>query len=347
VDISLAYLRDLARRRVAERPKIRLRAEVPAVVHSRPLPEGDWYAGKIEAIAPGLPPGGVDLAFLDPPFNIGKRYGGRVDDRLGDGRYAERLGLWLDCVLPLVQPEGSVVLHHVPHWATWAADYLAERGWFLRRWVAWRTNGGMVRKDADMTPNHYPFLWFARSERVKPNRILVPHPRCARCGDYSSHWGGKEKFRDPDGLALGDVWLTPTRVNGRGKTRRANELPLEAPLRWVLALTDPGDYVFDPFLGSGTTGAACELSGRRWGGVELVQGNSPAIRAKTLVARGAARVTGEVDALPADARYALTKALERAWGDAVREDGQVSDEDLLGIGARAASAVLEEGQARE
>ncbi len=51
----------------------------------------------------------------------------------------------------------------------------------------------------------------------------------------------------------------------------SSKLPLEAVLRWVLALTDPGDCVFDPFLGSGTTGAACELSERRWGGVEMVE----------------------------------------------------------------------------
>ncbi len=106
-------------------------------------------------------------------------------------------------------------------------------------------------------------------------------------------------------------------------------------MRWVLALTDPGDYVFDPFLGSGTTGAACELSGRRWGGVELVADNAPAIHVKTLAARGAAGAVGDVDAMPAEPRYALTKALERAWGDVLRGGGaEKGDEALLEIGAQ-------------
>jgi hypothetical protein len=233
------------------------------------------------------------------------------------GRYRERLHLWLDCVLPLLKPAGSLVLHHLPLRAVQVAGYLVERGWFLRRWVAWKTTGGRIGRDLDMIPRHYPFLWFTRS------------------GGYGDHWGGKERYRDPDGLAMGDVWLTPTRVAGRGKTRQANELPLEAVLRWVLALTEPGGYVFDPFLGSGTTGAACELSGRRWGGVERVGDNAPAIRVKTLVARGAAGTVGDVEAMPAASRYALTKVLERAWGETLRNGGaERGDEALLETGAQ-------------
>jgi DNA modification methylase len=344
LDISRVYLRDQARRRVAWRPKgLHPRPDVPAVIHRRSLPENDWYLGAMEEIVPGLPQRSVDLVFLDPPFNLGKGYGGRVAprDRLDGGRYRERLHLWLDCVLPLLKPAGSLVVHHLPLRAAQIAAYLVERGWFLRRWVAWKTTGGRISRDLDMVPRHYPFLWFTRGGETKINKVLVPHFRCARCGGYGDHWGGKEKYRDPDGLAMGDVWLTPTRVAGRGKTRQANELPLEAVLRWVLALTDPGAYVFDPFLGSGTTGAACELSGRRWGGVERVGDNAPVIRVKTLVARGAAGVVGDVEAMPAASRYALTKALERTWGKALRRgDVERGDDALLEIGAQVAVHTL-------
>ena len=55
LDISAAYLRNQARRRVAQRPRgLRPRPDVPAVVRNRALPENDWYLGAMEEITPGL-----------------------------------------------------------------------------------------------------------------------------------------------------------------------------------------------------------------------------------------------------------------------------------------------------
>lgn len=115
-------------------------------------------------------------------------------------------------------------------------------------------------------------------------------------------------------------------------------LPLEAVLRWVLALTHPGDYVFDPFLGSGTTAAAGELTGRRWGGVELVADNLPIIRLKQLTARGAAAQW--TDEMPAQQRYDLALALMRLGGE-FRQPETVSDKILIEAGQMAARKMVE------
>jgi hypothetical protein len=100
----------------------------------------------------------------------------------------------------------------------------------------------------------------------------------------------------------------------------------------------PGDYVLDPFLGSGTTAAAAALIGRAWGGVELVADNLPIIRRRSLTARGAA--AHWTDALPAQQRADLAMALMRLGG----ETGQ-NDEALLEAGEIAARPFKSEARA--
>jgi hypothetical protein len=207
-----------------------------------------------------------------------------------------------------------LVLHHIPVWAFRAASYLEERGLTFRRWVAWRALSGWTTSRQDFRPEHYAFVWFSRGEGCKVRKVLTPHPRCARCGEHSTDWGGKEQFRDEAGQRMSDVWQLERAHHAGHKGRTSNELPVEAVLRWVLALTDPGDYVLDPTMGCGTTAAACALTGRRWGGVELVADNLPGIRVKVALARGAREVAGDVDAMAADARMALGNELARAWG---------------------------------
>jgi site-specific DNA-methyltransferase (adenine-specific) len=313
-DISHEYLSDLAQKRVAQSAKVYRKPEVPPVIQRRPLPENDAIIGDMAAVLPGLPRSSVDLLFIDPPFNLGKDYGGGVDDAQSEARYWEQLTLWLDLALPLLKPTGSLVLHHTPEWAFRAASYLEERGLTFRRWVAWRALSGWTTRRDDFRPEHYAFVWFSQGEGCKVRKVLTPHPRCARCGEHSTDWGGKEQFRDEAGQRMSDVWQLERAHHAEHKGRAANELPVEAVLRWVLALTDPGDYVLDPTMGSGTTAAACELTGRRWGGVELVANNLHGIRVKVALARGAREVAGDVDALAADARMALGNELARAWG---------------------------------
>ena len=342
LDISFEYLRDQARWRVASpAKKVTHRPEVPPVIRHKSLPENEVIAGDVAEVLPGLPLASADMVFLDPPFNLGKRYGKGVNDRQGEARYWELLRFWLGLAVPLIQPGGSLVLHHVPRWAFRVAAYLEERGLIFRRWVAWRSLSEGLRQYREMRPEHYVFLWFSAGNESRGKKVLVPHVRCSRCGGYATDWGGKEKYRDSSGRRMGDVWSDVVRVQNTRKGRRANELPLEVVLRWLLVTTEPGDYVLDAFLGSGTTAAACELLERRWGGIELVADNLPIIRAKTLIARGARGVLGdEVESLPADGRMALAKALARAWGGIGADDG-LTEDDLLRMGQEAAHEVEE------
>ncbi|HHK60583.1 MAG TPA: site-specific DNA-methyltransferase [Desulfobacterales bacterium] len=343
-DISAEYLRDQARKRAVSPAKIYCRPETPVLSWSRPLPTNEVIIGDVAEVLPHLPRASVDLAFLDPPFNLGKVYGQGVSDRLKEAYYRERLLFWLDLVIPLLKPTGSLVVHHIPLWAYRIAAHLESRGLEFRGWVAWQGKSD-YRQPRPFRPEHYPFLWFSRGEECKYHKVLVPHARCARCGGYSADWGGKERYRNPDGRTASDVWTEVVRLHSAHKTRKANELPIEVLLRWVLALTDPGDYVLDPFLGSGTTAAACELSGRRWGGVELAADNLLAIRVKSLTARGARRVLGdEAVAASAEERATLGSEITRFWSQLVGKPSITADGDWEAKGQAWAEIYLRERQ---
>jgi len=335
-DLAGDYLAGHAKARVITPADLYAPPAIPAVNWQMALPENEVILGDCANVLPRLPRASVDLLFLDPPFNLGKKYGKGVDDRRNEAEYAELLRFWLAVAAPLLKSTGHLVLYHTPQWSFRAAAWLEEMGLHFRGWVARQveTANGVVNKPGSLRPEHYAFVWFSRSAEFTFNKIHLPHRRCSRCGDYATDWGGKEKHRNEDGKYASDVWADLPIPRGKAKSRAANELPLEAMLRWALALTEPGGYVFDPFLDSGTTAAACELAGRKWGGVELVEDNLPIIRHKSLTARGAA--AHWTDDLAAQTRADLAMALMRLG----HEPG-LSDAALLEAGALAAQSRLE------
>lgn len=327
-DLAGTYLRDHAQARIAQAAEI----DCPAPNWQMALPDNEAMSGDCAKILPRLPRASVDLLFLDPPFNLGKKYGKQVNDSRSEAEYARLLHHWLELPVPLLKPTGSLVLYHIPSWAFRAAAWLEELGLHFRGWITRQVEGGngINRKDT-LGAEHYAFLWFSRSPDATFNKVRLPHRRCARCGDLATDWGGKEKHRNRAGKWASDVWVDLPIPRGNTKTRPANELPLEAILRWVLMLTNPGDYVFDPFLGSGTTAAACELAGRRWGGIEIETDNLPLIRLKSLTARGAA-IHFAAD-MPAERRAELALALMRLCGSHFDQPPQtIPDRTLLEAG---------------
>jgi site-specific DNA-methyltransferase (adenine-specific) len=108
-------------------------------------------------------------------------------------------------------------------------------------------------------------------------------------------YGGHRNKLNPEGLNLTDVWTDIPPVRHRTTKRRgANELSIKLLRRVLEIATEPGDLVFDPFGGSGTTYAAAEEMHRHWIGVELgdcepiirrLKGEVARVEAKTLATR--------------------------------------------------------------
>lgn len=211
----------------------------------------------------------VDLAFADPPFNLGKTYTSNINDSLRDHEYVDWCKAWLDEMVRTLKPGGSLFLFNLPKWNLPLGAYLGEKLTF-RHWITVDIKYSLPIAKR-LYPSHYSLLYFIKGDKpaiFHPDRL--PVPCCRHCGGELRDYGGYKDKMNPLGVSLTDVWtdIPPVR-HAKYKKRDANALALKLMDRVVTMASDPGSLVLDPFGGSGTTYVAAELTGRRWIGSEL------------------------------------------------------------------------------
>ena len=211
----------------------------------------------------------VDLAFADPPFNLGKEYTSGIDDSIAAHDYLDWCKQWLDEMARTLKPGGALFLWNLPKWNLPLGAHLGQQLTF-RHWIAVDIKYSLPIASR-LYPSHYGLLYFIKGDRpaiFHPDRL--PIPCCRHCGGELRDYGGYKDKMNPKGVNLADVWtdIPPVR-HAKYKKRAANALALKLMDRIVSMASDPGSLVLDPFGGSGTTFAAAELTGRRWIGSEL------------------------------------------------------------------------------
>jgi site-specific DNA-methyltransferase (adenine-specific) len=211
----------------------------------------------------------IDTVFADPPFNLGKRYRSGTDDSRPEDEYLAWCRAWLAECVRITKPGGALFLYNLPRWNVPLGAFLLEHGMRLRHWIAIEKSTAPA-PSRRLHPSHYSLLYFTKGEPKTFRRIRTPFAVCRHCGRGFKNYGGKRM--DPRGVALKDVWTDiPPVQRGKHKSenRRANALSTKLLDRVVEMSTAPGDLVFDPFGGSGTTYAVCESKGRRWIGTDI------------------------------------------------------------------------------
>ena len=211
----------------------------------------------------------VDLAFADPPFNLGKKYTSKINDTRATHDYLEWSRQWLDEMVRVLKPGGALFLWNLPKWNLPLGAYLNDKLTF-RHWISVDIKYSLPIQNR-LYPSHYALLYFIKGSKpaiFHPDRL--PVPCCRQCGGELRDYGGYKDKMNPKGVSLSDVWtdIPPVR-HAKYKKRDANALALKLMDRIVAMASDPGSVVLDPFGGSGTTYVAAELTGRRWIGAEL------------------------------------------------------------------------------
>ena len=213
----------------------------------------------------------VDTVFADPPFNLNKFYGARVNDNKSDSEYIAWCKLWLNESVRVLKPGGSLFVYNIPKWNMLLGAYLYEKGLEFRHSVAISMKAGLPIPRR-LYPCHYSLLYFSKGKPKSFRKIRTPIETCRHCGKEIKDFGGHRDAMNPKGVNLSDMWLDISPVRHwkfKSPKRKANQLSTKILERVVEISTSPGDVVLDPFGGSGTTYAVCESRSRRWIGMEI------------------------------------------------------------------------------
>lgn len=211
----------------------------------------------------------VDLIFADPPFNLNKSYESGINDKLSKREYLEWTEEWILGCVELLKEGGSLFVWNLPMWNTYTADILNKHLTF-RHWIAVDIKYRLPIQNR-LYPSHYSLLYYTKGAKPTTfNTQRIPLEVCRHCGGDHRDYGGYKDKLNINGINLTDVWydIPPVR-HSKYKTRDSNELSMKLLERIISLASKPGDLVFDPFGGSGTTFITSELLGRNWIGCEI------------------------------------------------------------------------------
>lgn len=232
---------------------------------------GSLYQGDCVELLSYLDDDSVDTVFADPPFNLGKLYGSKVNDSLKEHEYLDWCERWVDQCIRVLKPGGAFFLYNLPRWNIPLGQYLMTNGMTFRHWIAVSIKL-ILPISGRLYPAHYSLLYYTKGKPKTFRNIRTPIKTCRHCGKELKDYGGHRNAMNPNGVNLMDVWddIPPVRHwKFKSKKRKANQLSTKILYRVVEISTQPGELVLDPFGGSGTTFDVCERTGRHWIGMEL------------------------------------------------------------------------------
>ena len=223
----------------------------------------------VEAMA-ALPDRSVDMVFADPPYNLQlggdlfRPEGSRVDAVDDDWdkfdtfeAYDKFTRAWLKEARRILKPNGTLWVIGSYHNIFRVGASLQDAGYWILNDIVWRKTNPMPNfRGTRFTNAHETLIWASKSEDSR----------------YTFNYRAMKALNDE--LQMRSDWLLPICTGGErvksdgGAKAHPTQKPESLLYRVLLACTNPGDVVLDPFFGTGTTGAVARRLGRNWIGIE-------------------------------------------------------------------------------
>lgn len=256
-------------------------ADVPPKIvnHYQPDAQVILYPGDASHLIREIPARSIGLIITSPPYNIGKIY----ENKTSIDAYLQSQANIIKELQRILKDDGSIcwqVGNFVQNGEVYPLDILyypifKELGFYLRNRIIWYFGHGL-HASKRFSGRYETILWFSKTNNYKFNLDAVRVP-----SKYPGkrHFKGK-KIGEPSGNPLGknpsDIWelmakewdellwdIPNVKSNHPEKTIHPCQYPIELAERCILAMTDEGDWVFDPYAGVGSALIAAIMHSRR------------------------------------------------------------------------------------
>ncbi len=234
------------------------------------LPLNQILEGDCIALMNSLPAGSIDLIFADPPYNLqlkGDLH--RPDNSLVDAvddhwdqfssfaAYDKFTRDWLAAAKRLLKPNGAIWVIGSYHNIFRVGAALQDQGFWMLNDVIWRKSNPMPNfRGKRLTNAHETLIWASRDENSK----------------YTFNYEALKELND--GVQMRSDWVLPICTgherlkDEHGDKAHPTQKPESLLHRVIMATTNKGDVILDPFFGTGTTGAVAKMLGRDFIGIE-------------------------------------------------------------------------------
>jgi len=225
----------------------------------------------LEAIA-YFPNSFVDLLFIDPPYNLTKIFNGNSFKQMSIADYTEWMENWFSKIIRLLKPTASVYV--CGDWQSSTSIHMVlEKYLTIRNRITWEREKGRGAKAN--WKNSSEDIWFAtvsdkytfNIEDVKlKRRVIAPYvDNEGTPKDWESTNDGNFRLTHPS-----NIWtdITVPFWSMSENTDHPTQKPEKLLAKIILASSNIGDFVLDPFLGSGTTSVVAKKLGRYYCGIE-------------------------------------------------------------------------------
>lgn len=237
---------------------------------ARALPLNTIISGDCIDAMNSLPEASIDLIFADPPYNLQLRGdlhrpdNSRVDavDDAWDsfasfGAYDEFTKAWLAAARRLLKPNGAIWVVGSYHNIFRVGSAMQNAGYWILNDVIWRKSNPMPNfRGKRFTNAHETLIWASRDEGAK----------------YTFNYEALKALNE--GVQMRSDWVLPICTgherlkDENGDKAHPTQKPESLLHRVLVATTNPGDVILDPFFGTGTTGAVAKMLGRDFIGIE-------------------------------------------------------------------------------
>lgn len=235
--------------------------------------------GNCIEVLQSLPEKSVDLVFADPPYNLqlekalwrpnATKVNG-VDeawDQFSDFEsYDHFTRQWLEGCKRVLKDTGTIWVIGSYHNIFRVGTILQDLGYWILNDIVWIKNNPMPNfHGVRFTNAHETLIW---AQKVKGNRYTF---------NYQTMKSINTDGVNQNGLQMRSDWRLPLctgkeRLKINGEKAHPTQKPEALIERVILASSNPGDLILDPFFGTGTTGAVAKMYGRHWLGIELEAG---------------------------------------------------------------------------